>query len=113
MGGWSSTGNGGVSLASSTFDLFGSGASSTSTYITVVNPLTSNATFYGLEFNESQHNTYNHNVPGVGGEQRPLLDDAELGRPLGRAGPHGLRGEAELRTQIAVATDGERSLAPR
>ena len=44
------TGNGGVSLASTTFDLYGAGESSSSTYITVVNPLTSNATYYGPAF---------------------------------------------------------------
>ena len=56
------TGSSGISLATSTFDLSGQGVSSTSTYITAVNPLTSNATFYGLIFNNSRPNTYNHNI---------------------------------------------------
>ena len=55
------TGTSVISMSSSTFDWAGSSAT-TNTYITVVNPLTSNATFYGLTFNNSRPNTKNYNI---------------------------------------------------
>src|SRR5205807_9605560 len=61
-GGLRLTGSAGVSLASSTFDLAGEGLSSTNTYITA-NSLTSNATFYGMTFNNSRSSgTVRYNV---------------------------------------------------
>ncbi|MCX5786277.1 MAG: fibronectin type III domain-containing protein [Elusimicrobia bacterium] len=55
------SGNKGVAISSSAFDLAGQGTSSTGAYITV-RDLTSAATFYGLTFNNTRPNTQLYNV---------------------------------------------------
>jgi len=76
------TGTNGITLASSTFDLAGTGASSTSTYITA-NSLNSNTTFYGMVFkNTWSSGTFaNYNVWASTEANLLALESAVSGMP--------------------------------